>query len=118
MKENYQNYICSLVKLFLYEEVGKDHSDEADMLREQMIELWYGLTLEERKQMNEIAEEFKESPVENKLQQLIKKLKESQSWCPMCGGEKAHGSDSEQPCVLKDLWFDNEGNNLDTTSSI
>ena len=57
---NYRSYIRSLLKLFAYEDAGKDDSDEADTLREQMIEPWYGLTLEERKRMDGLAEDLKE----------------------------------------------------------
>jgi tetratricopeptide (TPR) repeat protein len=57
---NYRSYIRSLLKLFAYEDAGKDDSDEADTLREQMIEPWYALTLEERKRMDGLAEDLKE----------------------------------------------------------
>ena len=62
-----ENYIQNLLKLFTYESVGKGDSNEADMLCEQMIEEWYSLTLEERKQMDELVEALKR---EGKLSKL------------------------------------------------
>ncbi len=35
---------------------------------------------------------------------LLNKLRERQSWCPMCGGEYVHDKD----CELEGLWFKNE----------
>lgn len=35
---------------------------------------------------------------------LLNKLKESQSYCPYCGGEKIH----DAHCILDGLWFKNE----------
>lgn len=39
-----------------------------------------------------------------KLQILIDKLKERQSWCPLCGGEYIH----DENCEIEGLWFDTE----------
>ena len=39
----------------------------------------------------------------SKLEQLLDRLKESQSWCPYCCGEYAHDND----CILRGMWFDN-----------
>ena len=35
---------------------------------------------------------------------LLKKLKETQSWCPYCAEEYVH----EEDCILEGLWFDDE----------
>jgi len=36
---------------------------------------------------------------------LLNKLRERQSHCPYCGGEKVHDSSG---CALYGLWFDHE----------
>lgn len=38
------------------------------------------------------------------LTNLLSKLHERQSWCPMCGGEYVH----DRGCDLDGLWFDKD----------
>lgn len=56
---NEENYTAKLMELFSYD--GSEDTFVVDMLREQMIDLWYVLTLEERKRMDELVELHKKN---------------------------------------------------------
>jgi hypothetical protein len=50
--DNYRSYIRSVLRMFAFMDAGLFDSDEADALREQMVEPWYALSKEERKRMD------------------------------------------------------------------
>jgi tetratricopeptide (TPR) repeat protein len=50
--ENYRSYIRSVLRMYAYLDANLFDSDEADVLREQMIKPWYALSQEERKRMD------------------------------------------------------------------
>lgn len=39
------------------------------------------------------------------LERLLDVIRERQSWCPYCAGEKVHASDR---CILYGMWFSRE----------
>src|SRR5438034_250299 len=56
----YRRYIRSVLKMFAYKDADRFDSDEADKLREEMIEPWYALTDEERKRMDGLVMDLNE----------------------------------------------------------
>ena len=50
--ENYRSYIRGVLRMYVFMDAGAFDSDEADALREQMVEPWYALSEEERKRMS------------------------------------------------------------------
>lgn len=48
----YRSYIRSVLRMYAYKDADRFDSDEADALREQMVEPWYALTEDERKRMD------------------------------------------------------------------
>ncbi len=51
----YRSYIRSVLRMYVYKNADRFDSDEADALREQMIEPWYALTEDQRKRMDGLA---------------------------------------------------------------
>src|SRR5713226_3733729 len=85
--ENYRSYIRSVLRIYVFMDAGLFDSDEADALREQMVEPWCALSKEERKRMdglvmdlNELRESRKSSGPkelnENQQQQGLVRIQE------------------------------------------
>src|SRR6266404_4687727 len=58
--ENYRSYIRSVLRMYVFMDAGLFDSDEADALREQMVEPWYALSQEERKRMDGLVMDLNE----------------------------------------------------------
>ena len=58
--ENYRSYIRSVLRMFVFMDAGLFDSDEADALRENMVEPWYALSLDERKRMDGLVIDLNE----------------------------------------------------------
>jgi tetratricopeptide (TPR) repeat protein len=58
--ENYRSYIRSVLRMYVFMDAGLFDSDEADALREQMVEPWYALSKEERKRMDGLVMDLNE----------------------------------------------------------
>src|SRR5579883_1606282 len=58
--ENYRSYIRSVLRMYVLMDAGLFDSDEADALREQMVEPWYALSKEERKRMDGLVMDLNE----------------------------------------------------------
>jgi tetratricopeptide (TPR) repeat protein len=58
--ENYRTYIRSVLRMFVFMDAGRFDDDEADALREQMVEPWYALSKEERKRMDGLVMDLNE----------------------------------------------------------
>src|SRR5437667_3240217 len=58
--ENYRSYIRSVLRMHVFMDAGLFDSDEADALREQMVEPWYALSNEERKRMDGLVMDLNE----------------------------------------------------------
>lgn len=41
---------------------------------------------------------------DRRLEELLEVIRQRQSWCPYCGGEKVHGDN----CILWGMWFSYE----------
>jgi tetratricopeptide (TPR) repeat protein len=48
----YRRYLRNVLKLYAYKDAGKFDSDEADVVRDEMVGQWYALTQLERKRMD------------------------------------------------------------------
>jgi uncharacterized NAD(P)/FAD-binding protein YdhS len=49
---HYQSYLRSVLRLYAFMAAGLFESNEADALREQMVEPWYALSNEERQRLD------------------------------------------------------------------
>src|SRR6266404_810738 len=58
--ENYRSYIRSVLRMYVFMDAGLFDSDEADALREKMVEPWYALSKEERKRMDGLVMDLNE----------------------------------------------------------
>src|SRR5208337_3186704 len=58
--ENYRTYIRSILRMYVFMDASLFDSDEADALREQMVEPWYALSNEERKRMDDLVMDLNE----------------------------------------------------------
>src|SRR5437667_8271009 len=58
--ENYGSYIRSVLRMYVFMDAGLFDSDEADALREQMVEPWYALSEEEGKRMDGLVIDLNE----------------------------------------------------------
>jgi hypothetical protein len=58
--ENYRSYILSVLRMYVFMDAGLFDGDEADALREQMVEPWYALSEEERKRMDGLVIDLNE----------------------------------------------------------
>ena len=50
--ENYRSYLRNVLKLYVYKDAGRFDTDEADAVRDEMVEQWYALSQPERKRMD------------------------------------------------------------------
>jgi tetratricopeptide (TPR) repeat protein len=85
--ESYRSYIRSVLRMYVYSDAGLFDSEEADALREQMVEPWHSLSKEERKRMDGLVMDLNElresrtrsSPIqlsENHQQERRERLRE------------------------------------------
>ena len=58
--ENYRSYIRSVLRMYVFADAGLFDSDEADALRERMVEPWYALSKDERKRMDGLVMDLNE----------------------------------------------------------
>jgi tetratricopeptide (TPR) repeat protein len=58
--ENYRSYIRSVLRMYAFVDAGLFDSEEADALREQMVEPWYALSKDERKRMDGLVMDLDE----------------------------------------------------------
>jgi hypothetical protein len=75
--ENYRSYIRSVLRLYVFMDAGHFDSDEADALREQMVEPWYVLSKDERKRMDGLVMDLNELR-ESRKSSGVKELTETQ----------------------------------------
>src|SRR5437667_4907627 len=58
--ENYRSYIRSVLRMYVFMDAGLFDSDEADALREKMVEPWYALSKEERQRTDGLVMDLNE----------------------------------------------------------
>ncbi len=58
--ENYRSYVRNVLKLYVYKDAGRFDTDEADAVRDEMVEQWYALSQSERKRMDGLVMDLNE----------------------------------------------------------
>lgn len=57
---NYRSYIPNVLRMYVFMDAGMFDTDEADVVREEMVEPWYALSQEERKRMDGLVMDLNE----------------------------------------------------------
>ena len=58
--ESYRSYLRNVLKLYVYKDAGRFDTDEADIVRDEMVEQWYTLSQPERKRMDGLVMDLNE----------------------------------------------------------